>query len=369
MKVLISGGGTAGHINPGLAIAKHIMKMDPQCEILFVGTERGLETKLVPRENFKLELIRVRGFRRKLSLDTLLSIKELFVGLLEARKVIKSFKPDIVIGTGGYVCGPVVFNASKMKIPTLIHEQNAFPGVTNRILSKFVNRVAISFKESTRFFKGGKKIVFTGNPIRNEMLEVDRESARRKLGIPKDKPLVVIFGGSRGAQTVNEAVSELIKKHGKDDKFHLIFATGEALYEKITRNIGDIKSPNINVVPYIYDMSNVMAAADLVVSRAGAITISELTALGVPSILIPSPYVTANHQEHNARALEEQGAAVVILEKDLNSDILFDKIISLIGDKEGLAKMARNAKRMGITNAVEKIYVMVKEIMENKNSH
>lgn len=368
MKVLISGGGTAGHINPGLAIAKYIMKKEPQTEILFVGTERGLETKLVPRENFEIELIKVRGFKRKLSLDTLIAVKELFQGLMEARKIIKNYKPDIVIGTGGYVCGPVVFNASRMKIPTFIHEQNAFPGVTNKILSKFVDRVAISFKESAKFFKNKEKIVFTGNPIRSEMLEVDREIARAELGIAKDTPLVVIFGGSRGAENINSTVAELIKKYESECGFHLIYATGEAQYEGIMNRIGKIQSKDINVLPYIYDMSNVMAAADLVVCRAGAITISELTALGVPSIMIPSPYVTANHQEHNSRALEEQGAAVVILEKDLNHDILYEQIQSLLKDKDLLLKMAKNAKKMGIINATEKIYVMIKEIMDRRKT-
>ncbi|NLM59027.1 MAG: undecaprenyldiphospho-muramoylpentapeptide beta-N-acetylglucosaminyltransferase [Clostridium sp.] len=366
MKVLISGGGTAGHINPGLAIAKYIKKMEPDSKILFVGTQKGLESKLVPRENFEIKMIKVRGFQRKLSLDTLVAVKELFQGLFEARKVIRDFKPDVVIGTGGYVCGPVVFNASRMKIPTLVHEQNAFPGVTNKILSKFVDKVAISFKESTKYFKGRKNVVFTGNPIRSEMLEVSREAARKKLGIPNSEPLVVIFAGSRGAESVNSTVAEMIKKYGTQCGFHLIYATGEAQYKGIIEKIGDLKSKKIQVLPYIYDMANTMAAADLVVCRAGAITISELTALGVPSVMIPSPYVTANHQEHNAKALEQQGAAVVILEKNLNSDILYDQINTLLSDRNILNKMAQHAKKMGITNATEKIYELIKEIVKKE---
>jgi|LSQX01.1.fsa_nt_gb UDP-N-acetylglucosamine--N-acetylmuramyl-(pentapeptide) pyrophosphoryl-undecaprenol N-acetylglucosamine transferase len=363
VKVMISGGGTAGHINPGIAVAKQIKKKNPDTDILFIGTARGLENKLVPRENFELRLIKVRGFRRKLSLDTLVAFKELFQGLLEARKIIKDYKPDIVIGTGGYVCGPVVFNASRMKIPTLIHEQNAFPGVTNRILSRFVNRVAISFKESGKYFNNKNRIVFTGNPIRNEMFDISRETARKNIDLPEDRTLVVVFGGSRGAENVNKAVAELIKKHGKEDKFDLIFATGEAQYNEISKGLKEHSYKNIKVVPYIYDMGNVMAAADLVVSRAGAITISELTALGVPSVLIPSPFVTANHQEYNARALEKQGAAVVILEEVLSPDILYEQIVDLLKDKEVLKKMARSAKKMGITDAAEKIYEMAQELI------
>lgn len=366
MKVLISGGGTAGHINPGIAIAKYIKSKNPGCEILFIGTKQGLETKLVPRENFELKLIKVRGFKRKLSKDTLVTVKELFQGLNEARKIIREFKPDIVIGTGGYVCGPVVFNAARMKIPTLIHEQNAFPGVTNKLLSKFVDKVAISFKESEKYFKNAKKVVFTGNPIRSEMLNTDRKAARAKLGIEKDKPLVVIFAGSRGAETINNTVSELISQHKDEDRFHILFATGEAQHDKIMKKIGSIASKYIKVVPYIYDMADVMAASDLVIGRAGAITISELTCLGVPSVLIPSPYVTANHQEYNARALEKEGANIVILEKDLNANVLYEQIDELLRNKDKLKKMAESAKKMGISNASEKIYNMVEELLKKK---
>lgn len=363
MKVLVSGGGTAGHINPGIAIAKYIKSKNPNCEILFIGTQKGLETKLVPRENFELKLIKVRGFKRKLSTDTLVAVKELFQGLHEARSIIKEFKPDIVIGTGGYVCGPVVFNAARMKIPTLIHEQNAFPGVTNKLLSRFVDKVAISFEESEKFFKNGKKVVFTGNPIRSELLNTDRKAAREKLGIEKDKPFVVIFGGSRGAEPINKTVSELISLHKDERKFYLLFATGEAQYDKIMKRLGNLNSKYIKVVPYIYNMAEVMAASDLVVSRAGAITLSELTALGVPSILIPSPYVTANHQEYNARALEKQGAGIVILEKNLNHNILYEQISDLLKDRDKLGEMAANSKKMGITNASEKIYDIIEELL------
>lgn len=364
MKVLISGGGTAGHINPGIAIAKYIKNKNPDCEILFVGTQKGLESKLVPRENFEIKFIKVRGFKRKLSKDTLVSVKELFQGLYEAKRVVRDFKPDIVIGTGGYVCGPVVFNAARMRIPTLIHEQNAFPGVTNKLLSRFVDKVAISFKESEDFFKNERKVVFTGNPIRSEMLDVDRNAAREKLGIEKDKPLVVIFGGSRGAETINNTVSELIIKHKDESEFHILFATGELQYDKIIDKLGNIQSKYIKVVPYIYNMADVMTASDLVVGRAGAITLSELTALGVPSILIPSPYVTANHQEYNARALEKEGAGIVVLEKDLNHNTLYEQIIYLLKDGDKLKKMAQNAKSMGITNASKKIYAIIEELIK-----
>jgi len=366
LKVIISGGGTAGHINPGIAIAKYIRSKNPGCEILFIGTQKGLETRLVPRENFELKLIRVRGFKRKLSGDTFIAVKELFQGLHEAKSIVREFKPDIVIGTGGYVCGPVLFNAARMKIPTLIHEQNAFPGITNKILARFVDKVAISFKESEKFFKHSKKVVFTGNPIRSEMLNADRKAARNKLGIESGKPLVVIFAGSRGAETINHTVSEMLRLHSDEDKYHILFATGEAQHEKIMKKLGSIKSKYIKVVPYIYDMADVLAASDLVIGRAGAITISELTALGVPSVLIPSPYVTANHQEYNARALEKQGAGIVILEKDLKHNVLYEQINELLGDKAKLKEMSDNARKMGITNASKQIYALIDELLKSK---
>jgi UDP-N-acetylglucosamine--N-acetylmuramyl-(pentapeptide) pyrophosphoryl-undecaprenol N-acetylglucosamine transferase len=363
LKVLIAGGGTAGHINPGLAIAKYIKLKSPESEIIFVGTERGLETRLVPREGFELKIIKVRGFRRKLSKDTFIAFKEMFQGLAEARRIIKGFKPDMVIGTGGYVCGPVVFSAALQKIPTLIHEQNAFPGVTNRILSRFSNITAISFKESEKFFKGAKKIMLTGNPIRKEMLEIERSKARESLKVDKSNPLVVIFGGSLGAEKINQSVVDMLKTCYREGAFRIIYATGEKQYKNIMERLEGLSFPSVQVLPYIFDMAGVMAAADLVVCRAGAITISELTALSVPSIMIPSPYVTANHQEHNAKALEKHGAALVILEKDLDGELLHKKINDTIKNKSKLKEMSKNAGVVGVRDAAEKIYSLVMDIV------
>lgn len=366
MKVLIAGGGTAGHINPGLAIAKYIKSKNPETEIMFVGTERGLETKLVPREGFELKLIKVRGFRRKLSKDTFIAFKEMFQGLSEARSIIKGFKPDIVIGTGGYVCGPVVFSAAMKRIPTLIHEQNAFPGVTNRILSRFSNITAISFKESEKFFKGAKNIMLTGNPIRKEMLEIERGKARESLKVDSGNPLVVIFGGSLGAEKINQSVVDMLKTHYREGSFKIIYATGEKQYNNVMEKLEGVSFPSVQVLPYIFDMAGIMAAADLVVCRAGAITISELTALSVPSIMIPSPYVTANHQEHNAKALEKHGAALVILEKELNGEQLHKMINETVKNKAKLKQMSKNAGMVGVRDAAEKIYGLVMDIKSKR---
>ncbi len=366
MKVLIAGGGTGGHINPGLAIAKYIAAAEPSSEITFVGTKRGLETKLVPREGFPLETITVRGFRRKLSLDTVIAVKELIQSFFQASRLINKIKPDVVIGTGGYVCGPVLYVAAKKGIPTLVHESNAFPGVTNRLLEKHVNYVAVSFKDAEKHFKDKSKLVHTGNPIRRELLNTDRQAVLKQLDIVDGKPLVVAMGGSRGARKINETVAEMLNTHFKGE-FNLIFATGEAQFEDINLSIclDEKYKKMVRVVPYIYDVAQVYTASDLMICRAGAMTISELQTMGTPSILIPSPYVTENHQEHNARSLERDGGAIVILENELNADILYRQICDLISNRDILKKMSSDATKNRITDSAEKIYSLVKKITEN----
>lgn len=364
MKVLIAGGGTGGHINPGLAIAKYIKQKEPQAEITFVGTEKGLETKLVPREGFKLETITVRGFKRKLSVDTVVAVKELIQSFFEAAKLIKRLKPDVVIGTGGYVCGPVLYVAAKKGVPTLIHESNAFPGVTNRILARYVNHVAISFKDSQKYFKKTNNLVHTGNPIRQELLTANRTEVLKQLDTVQNKPLIVVMGGSRGAKKINETVAHMLNNNFKGE-FNLIFATGEAQYEVINSsiNIEEEYKKFVKIVPYIYDVDKVYIASDLMICRAGAITISELQTMGIPSILIPSPYVTANHQEHNARSLERDGGAVVILENELDANTLYNQICNLISNKDVLKKMSEGAIKNRMADADEKIYFLIKDML------
>ncbi|NLM74607.1 MAG: undecaprenyldiphospho-muramoylpentapeptide beta-N-acetylglucosaminyltransferase [Clostridiaceae bacterium] len=367
MKYIISGGGTGGHIYPGLAIAKEIKAKEPDAEILFVGTRHGLESKLVPREGYDIKFIDVRGFKRKLSFDTFKTMFKLFKSFGRIMKIINEFKPDAVIGTGGYVCGPVVFSAALKKIPTIIHEQNAFPGVTNKILARYVDAVAISFEESRKRFKAKAKITLTGNPIRKEVFELDRKTARSRLSIPDNVPLVVIFGGSLGAERINECVADMINSHCNDMPYHLILSTGMKHYDEVMNKIKVKLPPTIRIEPYIYNMVEVLASSDVVVCRGGAITVSEISALGLPSIIIPSPYVAENHQEYNARALEQRGAAVVILEDQLNPDILYGQINKLISDKDLRHKMHINAKKLGIKDSAARIYSLLKEIMRSKS--
>lgn len=369
MKIIIAGGGTAGHINPGIAIAKYIKSKHPEAEILFIGTGKGLEKELVPREGFRIEFIKARGLNRKISLDIFLTLKDLLSGYSEAKRIIKTYKPDVVIGTGGYVCLPVVTVASRLKIPTLIHEANAFPGIANRILGRIVDIVAVSFKETEKYFRASERVVFTGNPVRGEILSTSREDARIAKNIGHDEILVLVLGGSRGALKINESITDMIINRKGCVPFRLIFATGQVQYETVKTKLeqNDLKLQglqNIEIYPYIYDIPKVMAACDLVVSRAGAITVSEITAVGVPSILIPFPHATENHQECNARTLERQGAAIVVLEKDLSGKILDHQITSLVNNKELLTKMSRNAKKLGVTDAAEKIGEVIEELRD-----
>lgn len=368
MRVIIAGGGTGGHINPGIAIAKCIRKNAPDSEILFVGTDRGLEKDLVPKEGFALELISVTGFERRISPAILLSAAAFVRGLFQTRRIMRKFKPDLVIGTGGYVCGPVVLCAAFAGIPTLIHEQNAFPGITNRVLSRFADVTAVSFEESGKYLKHARKLVVTGNPVREGILSADRREARKRKDINPDTHFVLIAGGSGGAEKLNTAVADMLCSCYKEGDFQLLFATGQTRFDAAVSRIKsfnpvvlDIK--DVKIVPYIYDMEHAMAAADVMVTRGGAITISELTVLGVPSIIIPSPNVTANHQEFNARVLESKGAAMMILEKDLSGKTLYDNIKKLLNDRAKLDEMSRNAKNMGIRDATEKIYGLIEKMI------
>jgi len=367
MRVIIAGGGTAGHINPGIAVSKCIMSKYKDAEILFIGTERGLEKELVPAEGFKIEFINARGLNRKISLDIFFTASDMIKGYITAKKIIKMFKPDFVIGMGGYVCFPVIMAASRLKIPTLIHESNSLPGIANKILSRFANAVAVSFKESEKYFKKVKTLVFTGNPVREEIFTFPREEARAEEGLQKDSILVLAFGGSRGAQKINEAIIELIKVNKGKLPYNLILSTGKAQYEAVQEKLIEDGYPiekleKVKIVPYIYNMPKYISAADLVVARAGAVTVSEITAAGVASILVPFPYATENHQEFNARSLEMNGASIVVLDKELTGEILNQQISSLVDNKEQLSRMAKSAKKMAVLDAAQKIVAIIEEL-------
>lgn len=367
-KIILAGGGTGGHIYPAIAIAAGLKQKFPDSNILFVGTDRGLEKELVKKAGFPLKTIRVKGFRRKLSFDTLVSLKELAYGAVESINIIKKEKPDIVIGTGGYVAGPVIFFASLMGVHAVIHEQNVSPGVTNRILSRFVDRIAISFSDSMHYFPKGKTVL-TGNPIRKEIAGGIRHKALKKFGLSPDLPVVLCFGGSQGAARINDAILYVIEAIRYKGKFQLIHITGKSHYEKIksllvNKGIDPDGSGHIIVRPYIYEMQDAYAAADLVVSRAGALSISELNACGKPAILIPLPTAANRHQDFNAKFMEENGAAVVMFEDELSGEKLLQTINNIIFNDECLHKMSMASRSLAREDALEKILAEIMKLVK-----
>lgn len=370
MKIIFAGGGTAGHINPAIAIAKLIKDNNPKNEVLFIGTKRGLEKELVPSAGFEIRFVDITGFKRSLSPSNIKTVIKMFAAYAQCVRIIKAFKPDIVMGTGGYVSGPALAAAARRKIPTLIHEQNVYPGLTSRLLGSFVDVVCVSFLQSKAAFKNAKKIIHTGNPLRQELFKTTKDKARKVLCID-ERPFIVAFGGSLGAKKLNDAVIEFAANSTDKNSFQLLLSSGAAQFEELSAALcktGLIKrnSSNIKVVPYIHNMAQALCAADLVVARAGAITISEITALGKPAILIPSPNVTDNHQEHNAQTLGKAGAAMVITEKDLSGKSFKKTVESLIFEKERLDIMSKKSKSLGVTNATEKIYKIIAKMVSDE---
>ena len=370
MKIIVSGGGTGGHIYPALTIADTIKKLYPEAEIRFAGTTHGLEKDLVPRAGYPIDFIDVQGFKRSLSADTFRSVYKLFVGLDDARKLLDAHKPDLVIGTGGYVCGPIVFLAAMKGIPSCVQEQNALPGVTNKILSHFVKKIFLGYKEADKYFKGKAHTVFTGNPIREEILSHTRWEALRFFNLDVHKKTVLIAGGSLGAASINKAALQLEKNLSGRDDVQVLHATGKNNYEaydKLIAESGGFQS-NIHVCPYLYDMPMALAAADLAVFRAGAVGLAELTAKGIPSILVPFPYATGNHQEFNARALEAAGAAHVILDRELTGDVLHEKVEHLLLHDKELWQMKQAAARAGRPKAAMDIAKQAIALINKKGS-
>ena len=366
MKVLLAGGGTGGHVYPAIAIANKIKEHNPDCEILFVGTKNGIESEIVPKAGFELKTVTVQGFKRKIDLDNIKRVFKLCKGLEQSRRIVKKYKPDIVIGTGGYVSGPVLFNAAMNKRVTIVHEQNSFPGVTNKILSKVATKVLTSFEDSHKRFPEASqdKLVLTGNPVRKEILNSRKFIARKNLGISEDKKMVLCYGGSGGSEEINDAMRLVIENMVKED-VAFIFATGKVYYDEFIETIKDIElKPYQRVMPYLDNMADGLAASDIVIGSAGAISLAEITALGKPSIIIPKAYTAENHQEYNAKSIEAQGAGIAILEKDLTPQSLNEAVFKLLGDKELLIDMANNAKKIGKPEAIDLIY---NEIMKSYN--
>jgi len=364
MRAVLSGGGTAGHINPAIFIAKKILEKEPDSQILFVGTPGGMENRLVTKEGFKIRHVEVMGLQRKLSLK---NVKAAFLAVTsvgKAKKILREFKPDVVIGTGGYVSWPVLRAAASMKIPTLIHEQNAYPGLTTRKLSQVVDKVCLSFDESRTYFScKEEKLVLTGNPTAPEVGKISAGKARSELGI--SAPFLLSYGGSLGASAINEAIFTVAKEYScKKPMFHT-HAFGVREYDQwmnLEKTEGICRFGNVKFCDYIYDMPKQMVAADLVISRSGAITLAELSCMGKPAILIPSPNVTDNHQYKNALVYAENGAAILIEEKDLTSQKLIEEIDKILYDPSKLARMSENMKKMAHPGATDRIWDEIRSI-------
>ena len=371
MRFLVAGGGTGGHIYPALAIARGILEKYPGAEVLYVGAKGGMEGDIVPREGLPFRGITAAGLVRKASPKNLVVLWRAFKGFYEARRIIREWRPDAAVGTGGYVCGPVILAAAFNRVPTLIHEQNALPGITNRLLARYAGRVAVTFTESLKFFPKKEGVLLTGLPVRPEILRAEKEAGRKNLGLPQDSFILLSFGGSRGARSINRATVEVLKRFQGRPGLHFLHVTGKELHDEF---LSDCKQAGINldkigdvtIKPYIYNMQDALAAADLVVSRAGAATLAELTALGKPSILVPYPYAAENHQEYNARALEKAGAAVVVLDRDLSGGALIKNVIQIMKDQDKLAAMAAASKKLGRPNAVQDIAGAVSELLAGR---
>ena len=360
MRVLMTGGGTAGHINPALAIASTVKKNIPDAQIEFVGTARGLENTLVTKEGYKLHHVNIMGISRSLSPRNIKAAFLMISSQIEAKKIIKEFKPDIVIGTGGYVCWPALKVASKMGIPTIAHESNARPGLAIKQLQGSLDKILVNFKDTEKYIKAKEKVIHVGNPLRGGFGGLDYKSAREKLGIPDGKTYVLAFGGSLGAQRINETVFAYMKhldKQGGDVICHL--ATGRNYYKDFSSQFASAgldKNADLCMMEYIHDMHVRMSAADIIVCRAGAMTISELAMMRKACVIIPSPNVVDNHQYKNAKVLSDAGAAAMLEESSLNDESFAKAIDSLVSSPEKRRAIEANVAQFARPDANKLIY-------------
>ncbi|HIY25887.1 MAG TPA: undecaprenyldiphospho-muramoylpentapeptide beta-N-acetylglucosaminyltransferase [Candidatus Acutalibacter pullistercoris] len=367
MKVLFTGGGTAGHINPALAAAGYLRQKEPDAQILYVGNKGGMEERLVPQAGFEIKTVHISGFQRKLTPKNLWrnaqTVVRVFTSTAEAKKILQEFAPDVCVGTGGYVSGPVIREAAKLGIPCVIHESNAYPGVTTKMLAKSVKTVMLAVPDAKKYLDPKAVCTVTGNPVRGEVMAAQREESRKALGLD-DRPLVLSFGGSLGASALNRAAAYMLAQSAKEGKYQHIHGYG-AHDEKFLAECKEFgldleKSPQIQVLTYIDNMPQCLSAADLVIGRAGAMTLSEIEAKAKASILIPSPNVAENHQFHNAMALVNRGAAEIIEEKDLTGELLWEKVQGILSDPERLRSLGENAGKMETLDANERIYRVIK---------
>ncbi len=358
MNIMISGGGTGGHIYPALTIYRTLETM-VDANFLYVGTERGLESRIVPKEEIPFTTLSVQGLQRKLSLDTLVTAGKTLSSLWKANQLISDYKPDIVIGTGGYVCGPLLLAAALRGIPTLIQEQNVVPGITNKILSRFVDVVAVGYEEAIPHFPSAKKVIYTGNPVRPSVVTANREEARAYFGLQDDQTAILVAGGSRGARSINTAMQAVHEHYKGREDIKIIHATGTDEYSRVCESLGiqegDVYSSTSHIVPYLDNMDMAMAASDMAIFRSGAIGLAELAVRGIPSILIPYPYAAADHQTFNAKAFVDAGASTMIVDKELNGTRLLQAVDAMLADQRCRKRMAEATLQLGKPEAAIEI--------------
>ena len=363
MRVIMTCGGTGGHIYPAVAIADEIRRRDPEAEILFVGSEIGMEKDLVPESGYDITLISADGFSRTLR-GSIVSVKRVLKGRSQARELVRDFQPDLVIGTGGYASAPVVSMAQRQGIPTYLQEQNAIPGKTNKFLGRHARKIFLGFEKAGEYFKDERKLVYTGNPVRSEFAELDREKIREEMGIPEDAFVILAFGGSQGAGRLNKEMLRVISRYNGDPSTMVWLGAGSYYYDAIMTHLqedGVTLKDNIMISEYIHDMARRLAASDLVISRSGALTVAEVTVCGVPVIFIPFPQAAENHQYYNAMAVAEKGGALVIKEEDLEKDPLFKRIEQIRGNSRMWQEMAENCRSCGSADAVRNICDIILE--------
>ena len=373
MNVIFTCGGTGGHINPAIAVANMMKERHPDCNILFIGAKGHMEEKLVPQAGYELKCLPGSGLSRKLNLEgikkNVQAVQNVLSAVGECKKIIRQFKPDVIIGTGGYASFPALYAGSSMGIPTCVHESNAVPGVTTKMAASRANRVLVSFPESAQYYRNKDKVEVVGMPVRKEFILTEKEEAKRLLGLDS-RPVVVSAFGSLGARQMNFAVADMFKLEKEGNfPFQHIHATGSFGWEWMPEHVAsldvDVHGDNgIDMREYIYNMPTVMAAADVIISRAGASTCNEIGASGTPCVLIPSPNVTNNHQEKNARILEAHGAAIVITEDQCSGKILYNTVEQLLADHDRRKAMSKAVREMVILDSAERICDLLESLAQ-----
>jgi len=367
MKMIVTGGGTGGHIYPAISIAEAYKKKNKNTKLLYVGRKQGLEAELVPNLGYDFKPISIE-YRKRGLLGAINHVKSLISSVLEARTIIREYNPDLIVGTGGYVSGPVMFVGALMGVKTAVHEANAFPGRANKMLSRYVDRVMISFAESEKSFKNKEKVVLTGNPVRQDFYGLDRAVCKKNVGVAEDQFLIISAGGSGGAKKINDVMIEIMSKVSGNKDYHLIHVTGKTYYEKFMKQLQDMRvtfDENVQVIPYVYNMPEHMGAADLMITRTGASTLAEIGITGTPAILIPSPNVKDNHQEYNARSMEKMGAGIVMLESELNTNHVMGTIDDFRSNPEKLNAIRENCEKLPGKDALDIIVETLEDVVKS----